>query len=245
MIVVRRLSAEAMIDLWECGLGRHPIDQALLILRYGVVCEAEPDPIDWPIGQRDRYLLEVRRETFGDRIESYVECPTCKDGLEFELSCDALLAYQGTGHHEDAKIETNGRAWECRPPNSRDIAAVMMAADMQRATRHLLSRCVQTIDGAKDAASTLEEASHALVIGRISALDPMAEILVDLTCPHCGATWQSLFDVVTVLWNEIRVQARKLLQEIDLLARTYGWTETEILRLSERRRASYVQMALA
>ncbi len=245
MIVVRRLSAEAMIDLWECGLGWHPIDQALLILRYGLVCEAEPDPSDWPIGQRDRYLIEIRRETFGDRIESYVECSACQNGLEFELSCDALLAHQGASHYEDKRIEANGRPWKCRLPTSRDIAAVLMEADMPQATRHLLSRCVQTVDGAKDAAATLDEASHTSLIARISALDPLAEILVDLTCPHCGATWQSLFDIVTVLWNEIRVQARKLLQEIDLLARTYGWTETETLRLSERRRASYVQMALA
>lgn len=245
MITVHRLSAEAMLDVWERAFTWDPIDQALLVLRYGTVCEAEPDPSDWPIGQRDRYLLEIRRATFGDRIESYVECPACQNGLEFELSCEALLDHQGAEDHEAARIETNGLVWECRVPTSRDVAAVMTDGNMERATRELLTRCVQLADGTKTAASELDEATHASLVARLSTLDPLAEILIDLSCPHCGQTWQSLFDVVTFLWCEIRVQARRLLQEVDLLARTYGWTESETLRLSDRRRASYVQMALA
>jgi hypothetical protein len=232
-----------MIDLWEGGGTWHPIDQALLMLRYGTLCEGEPELSDWSIGQRDRYLIEIRRATFGDRIESYVECPACGKGLEFELSCDALLDHRGADHHDAARIEANGIVWECRVPTSRDLAVVMTDSGVRWATRELLTRCVRTVGGEKDLA--LDDASHAALMARISTLDPLAEILIDLTCPHCGETWQSLFDVVTFLWNEVRTQARRLLQEVDLLARTYGWTETETLRLSDRRRASYIQMALA
>ena len=38
---------------------------------------------------------------------------------------------------------------------------------------------------------------------------------------------------------------RRLLQEIDLLARTYGWTEGEILGMTDHRRRLYVGMALS
>jgi hypothetical protein len=41
------------------------------------------------------------------------------------------------------------------------------------------------------------------------------------------------------------VRSKRLLQEIDLLARTYGWTEGEILGMTDQRRSLYVGMALS
>lgn len=89
------------------------------------------------------------------------------------------------------------------------------------------------------------EDESALLAGRLSDLDPLAEVLVDLRCELCGERWQALFDIVTFFWNELHARSRRLLQEIDLLARTYGWTEGEVLRMSEQRRGLYVEMALA
>lgn len=89
------------------------------------------------------------------------------------------------------------------------------------------------------------EDESALLAGRLSDLDPLAEVLVDLRCELCGERWQALFDIVTFFWNELHARSRRLLQEIDLLARTYGWTEGEVLRMGEQRRGLYVEMALA
>ncbi len=89
------------------------------------------------------------------------------------------------------------------------------------------------------------EDESALLAGRLSDLDPLAEVLVDLRCELCGERWQALFDIVTFFWNELHARSRRLLQEIDLLARTYGWTEGEVLRMSEQRRGLYVEMALS
>ena len=64
-------------------------------------------------------------------------------------------------------------------------------------------------------------------------------------CAACGHAWQSVFDIAGFFWNEIHVRGRRLLQEIDLLARTYGWTEGEILGMTDQRRSLYVGMALS
>ena len=85
------LSAAAVIDIWEQGAGRHPLDQALLLLRYACPDEPFETLCEWTVGERDRRLLESRRNTFGDRIDGYAECPACCNGLEFELSCEGLL----------------------------------------------------------------------------------------------------------------------------------------------------------
>ena len=48
-----------------------------------------------------------------------------------------------------------------------------------------------------------------------------------------------------VLWQKVRAGAERVLLDIDMLARSYGWTEREVLRLSPLRRAAYLQMATA
>jgi hypothetical protein len=51
-----------------------------------------------------------------------------------------------------------------------------------------------------------------------------------------------LFDAGEFLLAELSTRARTLLYEVHLLARNYGWSEHDILALSDRRRASYVEL---
>jgi len=70
----------------------------------------------------------------------------------------------------------------------------------------------------------------------------MAEILVTLSCPVCGSECNQSLDIAAFLWEEIEARAKRLLMEVHALASAYGWTEKEILSLSECRRASYLEM---
>ena len=58
----------------------------------------------------------------------------------------------------------------------------------------------------------------------------------------CGHEWDELFDVVSFVWAELEVQACRLLQEVHVLARAYGWREGDVLALSPRRRRLYLEM---
>jgi hypothetical protein len=73
--------------------------------------------------------------------------------------------------------------------------------------------------------------------------DPLAEVLVDHSCSACGGAFTADLDVGSFVWAELQARARRLMKEVDLLARAYGWTETEVLALSERRRAAYLELA--
>ena len=216
----------------------------MLFLRHACPTQSFDALCEWTIGQRDACVLELRQQTLGDRIEAYAECPACRNGLEFELSCTALLASASDSDAIWTTVEQDGRSWELRGPNSRDLALAIAEADPKQARGILLSRCVRGEAGGAEAMMRNEDES-ALLAGRLSDLDPLAEVLVDLRCELCGERWQALFDIVTFFWNELHARSRRLLQEIDLLARTYGWTEGEVLRMSEQRRGLYVEMALA
>jgi hypothetical protein len=76
----------------------------------------------------------------------------------------------------------------------------------------------------------------------MAASDPVAEVLLDLRCPLCAHSWQALFDIASFLWMEISAHARRLLREVDALARAYGWGEAEILGLSATRRQAYLEL---
>ena len=76
----------------------------------------------------------------------------------------------------------------------------------------------------------------------MSALDPQAEVLIDLSCPACQAREQILFDIAAFFWSEIAARAKRLLHEIHLLARAYCWSEADILGMSPGRRDCYLTM---
>ena len=239
------LSAPRLLEIWERGASWHPLDQALLIVQTADSHGPAQDPSEWPIGRRDRRLLEIRRDTFGDRIDSSAECPACRSSLEFELSCARLLELQESARPAEQTIEHEGVPWVMRAPNSRDLAVAAIVSDLHVARTALLARCARPVNGNGPVTAEWTESQQAALGSALADLDPLAEILIDLTCQVCGHTWQCLFDIAVFLWSEIRARSSRLLQDIDVLARTYGWTEGEILRLSDRRRGLYVQMALS
>jgi hypothetical protein len=88
----------------------------------------------------------------------------------------------------------------------------------------------------------LPEAVLAELTARMEALDPLADIRMDLTCPQCGHRWTAWFDIAGYLWEEIQHWAEETLATVHQLARAYGWSEGEILELSPVRRQLYLGM---
>ena len=77
----------------------------------------------------------------------------------------------------------------------------------------------------------------------MEVLAPGASLRFALQCPDCGKGWNAPLDPVDLLWRELRHRAEQLLGEVTLLARSWGWSERDILRLSPVRRAAYLQLA--
>jgi len=79
-----------------------------------------------------------------------------------------------------------------------------------------------------------------------AAMETMAPSLSgDLqgTCPECGAEVVVYFDARQFCLRELRDRAAFIYQDIDLLARRYHWSETDILTMPHVRRTNYAQLA--
>ena len=77
---------------------------------------------------------------------------------------------------------------------------------------------------------------------RMEELDPHAVIHMNISCPGCEHNWDVLFDIANFLWTEVNDWAERMLQMIHRLAKGYGWSEHEILKLSPVRRQLYLGM---
>ena len=242
---MRSFSASDMLTLFDQGARLHAIDRALLVLRYALPEVDYESLVSLPLGQRDRYLLEVRQRNFGDRLDAFTECPACRERLEFALSCRALMDNTRSEASAAQQIVIEGMQFELRCPDSTDAAVAAASSSADRAVDAFLTRCLRRADDRHFTVGELTVAHRMTIAAELAARDPAAEILLALTCSMCGHGWQALFDINHVLWREIRARARRLLQEVDVLARVYHWNEAEILGMSEARRALYVEMALS
>ncbi|MGA8572456.1 MAG: hypothetical protein ACLP7A_05330 [Desulfobaccales bacterium] len=233
---MRALSSSDFLHLWERGSRLHPLDQALLAL--GAALPEVPSQVlaDWPLGRRNAALAELLRICFGAALRSWVACPQCRERLEFEL--DAQLLASGDAADQQP-VMVKGR--EFRLPSSRDLAAIAHESDPRRASLRLLQICsADTVDAADWPEAELDEVGE-----QLAQADPLAETRLTLRCTTCGHAWEEPLDLGSYVWMEIEARARRLLWEIHALASAYGWSEAEILGLSEQRRTLYLEMVQA
>jgi hypothetical protein len=242
---MRALSASEMLQILDEGASLSLCDRALLLLATADRESSIDELASMPIGERDRRLFALRAACFGDVIPLFAHCPWCKEPVELTLSAGGLVsgADVAAGPRELAWGSTLARY---RLPDTRDIAGVE-ALSPEVAERQLVEHCLleATADGRPIAPGDLtDDLSNALATAMAEA-DPHADITLDLGCPACARRWPMAFDIVTVLWADVERRGKRLLQEVDALARVYGWREADVLAMSAHRRAMYLEMALS
>ncbi len=244
---MRPLSVQELLGIWERGLAARPCERALAILSaaspessYAALARAS-------IGSRDASLMRVREWAFGPDLAVLANCPRCHQPVEAALRIDSLrLPPDARTAGAGDSTTCGGYQVRCRPPNSEDLLTCA-GADPDSARRALFACCV--IEARRDEepvdAGDLPEDVVRAVVEHISAMDPQADTRIGFSCPECGQAWSEVFDITSILWTEIDAWARRLLRDINVLARAYGWPERDILALSPVRRHIYLAMAQA
>jgi hypothetical protein len=231
---MRTLSSTDILDLWERASRLHSLDQGLMILGAVLPGTSYESLADWPLGRRNSSLAELHCSTFGTSFQGWIGCPQCGEKLEFQMDGCALIGRERPA--PDEKVVVRGHSF--RLPASRDLARAARETDPKSAALRLLESCCMDTDESHVWSDEDMEA-----VGEKMALaDTMAETRLQFHCPKCGSEWEETLDIVAFLWAEIEARAKRLLREIHTLAAVYGWTETEILSLSDLRRSTYLEM---
>jgi len=197
------------------------------------------------IGERDRRLLQMREELFGDSLETMAVCPKCSERLELSFSTSDVLVSAPAGAREDGLVvEASGYEVTCHLPTSADLLHITQSTgpDLHEA---MLKRCVEVarLGGEPLDRAALPDEIVSIVIDKMSKADPQADVQVEMACPACSHRWSLSFDILSYLWSEIEDWAQRLLLDVHTLASAYGWSEADILTMSPRRRRIYLEMA--
>jgi hypothetical protein len=235
----RPFSPEKILDVWEAGRQQHELDRALTLLTAASGLSRD-ELADLTIGERDARLLRLRELVVGAGAAGISECPECGERVEFAIDT-ATIACREEVTETAREIEVHGTRVQFRLPTSRDLAEVVASPDDAEGLRRLIERCLIGPDSVRELLGEIVEVLSASML----EADPQSEIIISLGCPNCGKHWELLFDIAHFFWNEMAAQAQRLVREIDVIARAYGWTEREILSLPAQRRRTYLEMLAA
>lgn len=229
--------ADALLTLWESGIHATPARRGLLLMAAACPDATLAALLQASIGRRDAWLLQLREEWFGSRVECVVTCPACGTSIEIDFRIDGIRSASAESDHA-CEVTVDGTTLSLRLPTSADLLAIESCADTGNAVQRLLQRCLQ--------APALEACSPALLGAASAAMgmaDPQGDVTLDVVCPSCAARSEPPFDIVGHLWSEFDHWAQGMLRCVHTLAARHGWSEQSILRMSAPRRQAYLQLA--
>lgn len=244
---MRTPTASELLQAWERGGEHGPAAGSLVLLR---LCSDEPDGgmlAHVPLGRRDALLLQLYTRLFGRRLDSVAQCPACRARVEISLDASALqLAHtDGAGTPDTFELSVPGERLQIRfrAVDSSDLMVLQSCTGLADARGLLLRRCVIELhrDGAPASVENLSSNAQAALAKAMAEADPQADLQLVLTCPECAHSWSPLLDIARFLWQQLHAWALRLLREVDTLARTYHWSEAEILAMTPRRRQAYLE----
>jgi hypothetical protein len=234
------LAAERILTGWEAAASHRAHRRALALLEL-----ADGGSADMALGRRDAMLLRVFRDIRGPELDALAECPQCCVTLELKLQIDELC----TGYDERREpaaafeVDLGTAAVQARCPTTEDLIAVSTAPGPAAARRLLVARCVSSVRRDHEGSPQLSDDEIDRLGDELERIDPLVDVRIEIGCEECSHRWSALLDVPLLVWAQVEGMARRLLRQVDALALRYGWSEAEILAISEARRLAYLDLA--
>jgi hypothetical protein len=239
--MIRTPAPGELLDAWDAGLSLPPLHRSAPLLRAATGLDGAALE-ELGIGERDRVLVQLRELLFGHKLHALVDCQSCGIVLELELATSTLLG--ASGGPELVEVDAEGYRLSCRVPRASDLADAAATGSVGAARDVLVSRAVVSaeLDGQPVAPVDLPDRVVTAVAAALADAEPLAHVELPINCDACGATWSRPLDIDGYLWREVDAWATRLLGEIHALATAYGWSESDILALSPRRRRRYLEL---
>lgn len=244
-ITTQSPSDKDVLKVWEDCSGHSQILAGIHLMQLVYPQHSWDQLLDKPLGERDAALLHLRGLLFGERLENVANCPACSEKIEWELRLHDLRLQSPDpdefGAATTYAFDTVGKEQlYFRLPTSRDLIAL---TESQRPALDdvLLKRCLDIV-GVEQShlVKALQPETERKLLERMAALSPQVDLNFQLSCPNCNTAWELPFDILQYLWEEIDTWANRILGEVASLASHFGWTESEVLSLSRKRRNYYL-----
>jgi hypothetical protein len=178
-----------------------------------------------------RWLMQRLADALGiGAVWLTAVCDDCGAPFDVRVNLDELPVKPASDGFPFAPVTTAAGPVRARVPTGADQAAIA-GDDSDDPVAALLRCCVEGPEPEGTDADRVQAA--------IAAVSPEVTREVQTACPACGRpAWVEVDPYVA-----LRLDLDGLLDDVDALARSYGWTEPDVLRLPRDRRRRYLARA--
>ena len=226
------LTSRQIVYLAQVCSGLHILDAELTILRTAFPELSPERMLEWTIGEKTRALLITRANTFGHEIDGQFSCTQCHEQLSVSMNISALLSVaQPKEQRFDLLIEDE--SIPCRLPTVKHLIHSIKSDDMME----IAKLCVAQSDSAQ-----LDKSILPALIHEFETRDPLIKTSIKSDCLGCQHTDRYQFSIGHYFLQEMMIFSQRITMDVHTLARFYGWSESEILNMSQYRRNTYIEM---
>lgn len=190
------------------------------------------------LAQRDWLLIELRSRSLGSRIKGEVLCPHCGSAGEIEFTANDLPIQPPADNQPFVIHLPSGKVARLRRlvAGDHEQFAATPGLDGSAQMALALNRALVSLQGDPD---SLEDEDRRALEQALASSVP-EELKIELDCPSCGQKLAARFGACAFFLAELREHSRTLIDDVHTLARTYHWSEADVLRLPLRRRLAYL-----
>jgi hypothetical protein len=190
------------------------------------------------LAQRDWLLIELRSRSFGSRIKGEVLCPRCGSAEEIEFAASDLPIQPPADNRPLVIHLPSGRDTRLRRLAAGDHEQFAATPGLDGAAQMALAlgRSLVSLQGELD---SLEDEDRKALEQALASSVP-EELRIDIDCHGCGQQLAARFGACAFFLGELREHSKTLIDDVHTLARTYHWSEADVLRLPLRRRLAYL-----
>lgn len=216
------------------------------------LCGIDGEAIDveslwlWTVSERLQGLLAIANASTGAATAAVAICSNadCREQVELELGLS------GFADEEPANkidwLSPDGDKILCRLPTGQDqLSWQLHAKNEQQIDEAFLAESLMESPARELLPTPLPDAWMDSLGTALNAADPLTALNIDVSCPFCNQALRVDVDLEQLLIEGLRLQQRRLIEQIHRLANSYHWSEIDIASLPSWRRERYLSRIAA
>lgn len=232
------MQTNSILDVWDHCVGKNQTIKGASLASLAFHDAHTSNIENWSIEKRDVALFHVRKSLFGNHFNNITNCPHCNQRVEWELDFQQLgiPSLESVPDNVEIPINTPDYHLRVRLPLSNDLFG--------KDEFEIIKNCILNFKEYQGEA--IDKTIPKIIINQINyefdKVCKASNITYLLSCAECSHEWQVFFDIVSYLWQEIDQWAKTFLDQIYMLAKAFGWSERDIINMSENRRHHYLNL---
>lgn len=194
------------------------------------------------IGDRVAILFNARKIILGNIIACTATCLNCSSKMSFDLNIsDLLQIHRSDKNQEFYELNTEGYKIKFRPLCAIDQDySIKKFSSVEMIGNKLVKSCV--VNSIPLLPKILPKKIEIDIGMKMDDIDPLSDLSLRVSCPECSKIFEVFFPSEEFILREFAAHSKNLEHEIHWIALHYGWSESEILKLSLQKRKRYVEL---